>query len=91
MLQEFRNRVGKPVRVHSMYRSPAYNECIGGAKKSQHKEFRAADLSVAGMKTSDLRKIMEKIRSDGVFRGGIGTYNTFIHVDTRGENANWTG
>lgn len=91
VLQEFRNRVGKAVRVHSMYRSPAYNDCIGGAKKSQHKEFRAADISVAGMKPSELRKIMEKIRKDGVFRGGIGTYKTFIHVDTRGENANWTG
>ena len=40
---------------------------------------------------TEVERLMEKIRSDGVFRGGIGTYNTFVHVDTRGENANWTG
>ena len=23
------------------------------------------------------------------FRGGVGIYNTFVHIDTRGRNANW--
>ena len=23
------------------------------------------------------------------FRGGVKLYNTFIHIDTRGENVNW--
>ena len=91
VLQEFRNRVGASVRVHSMYRSPEYNDCVGGKPGSQHKQFRAADISVRTGSPSKWRDILRKIRDDGVFKGGIGTYRTFVHVDTRGRNANWTG
>jgi hypothetical protein len=27
--------------------------------------------------------------SDPKFMGGIGKYNTFVHIDTRGREANW--
>ncbi len=29
------------------------------------------------------------IRSEGKFRGGVGLYPEFVHVDTRGRNADW--
>lgn len=91
VLQEFRNRVGASVRIHSMYRSPEYNACVGGKPGSQHKQFRAADLSVSTGLPSSWRDILRKMRSEGIFSGGIGTYRTFVHVDTRGTNANWNG
>lgn len=91
VLQEFRNRVGGAVNIHSMYRSPAYNTCIGGVSSSQHMEFRAADLSCSVGKPRDWKRILEKMRAEGRFKGGIGIYNSFVHVDTRGVNANWAG
>jgi len=31
----------------------------------------------------------KKMREEGLFRGGLGLYKTFIHLDTRGRNATW--
>ncbi len=91
-LQAFRDEIGAPVSVLGMYRAPEYNTCVGGATKSQHLEFRAADIRVPSVgKPSDWRKALLKLRSAGVFRGGVGLYGSFVHVDTRGENADWTG
>ncbi|MFQ5624821.1 MAG: YcbK family protein [Paracoccaceae bacterium] len=92
VLQAFRGAVGAPVRITNVYRSPAYNDCVGGKPGSQHKEFRAADIFVPGAgNPRQWRDILRKLRREGVFRGGIGTYGSFVHVDTRGVNADWTG
>ena len=29
------------------------------------------------------------MRSEGIFKGGIGRHKTFIHLDVRGSNADW--
>lgn len=92
VLQAFRNDIGSAVRILSCYRSPDYNSCVGGASMSQHKEFRAADIVVpAGGTPTKWRDTLIRLRDQGLFRGGIGTYGSFVHVDTRGENANWAG
>jgi len=90
LLQHIRTTFGAPVRISSCYRSPAYNECIGGVSGSQHMQFTAADITIVdgGTALSWHKKIL-KMQNDGVFRGGLGKYNTFVHVDVRGENANW--
>ena len=31
------------------------------------------------------------MRADKLFQGGIGLYANFVHIDTRGWNADWTG
>ena len=36
-------------------------------------------------------EVARRLRNERFFRGGIGLYPTFIHVDTRGYNANWRG
>lgn len=84
---EARIRLGKPLRVLSGYRSPAYNRRIGGARASQHMRFTALDLGTD--KPALLYKILLDMRRDGKFKGGLGMYPTFVHVDTRGTNANW--
>lgn len=91
LLESIRKMVGRPVRLNSVYRSPAYNAAIGGAKHSQHKEFRAADLTVDGMKPKDVAHIVHAMRNNGAFAGGVGTYRNFVHIDTRGHNATWRG
>ena len=36
VLEQIRTHFGKPVKINSAYRTPAYNISIGGSSKSQH-------------------------------------------------------
>jgi uncharacterized protein YcbK (DUF882 family) len=85
---EARHRLGKPLRINSAYRSPAYNRAISGAIASIHVRGGALDLSGS---PATLHKILTQMRAEGLFRGGIGRYKTFTHVDVRGKNADWNG
>jgi lysozyme len=84
-----RHKHGKPIKIASAYRSPKYNKAIGGATKSQHVQFNALDLKTSAPKT--LHKILLDMRNKGEFKGGLGLYKTFVHIDTRGNNADWRG
>jgi len=77
------------VRITSSYRSPEYNRAVGGAPLSQHKRFNAADLQCDGVTPHEVFKILEAWRWQGKFKGGLGQYPTFVHIDTRGSNATW--
>lgn len=91
-LQVLRDHIGKPIRVISGYRSPKYNRRIGGAKKSQHMFAKAADIKVKGMHPDEVREvILDLIKSGKMAKGGVGRYTTFVHYDTRGWNARWSG
>ena len=85
---EARHRLSRPLRINSAYRSPAYNRAISGASKSVHVQGGALDLSGS---PATLHKILTQMRREGLFRGGIGRYRTFVHVDVRGKNADWQG
>ncbi|WP_425039056.1 D-Ala-D-Ala carboxypeptidase family metallohydrolase [Primorskyibacter sp. S187A] len=90
VLDILRGRIDAPIRTISVYRSPAYNVAIGGAKKSQHTMFRAVDFVAQGNSTPlDWANTLRSMRAEGLFLGGIGTYSTFVHIDTRGFNADW--
>ena len=91
-LQVLREEVGKPVRVISGYRSPKYNRKIKGAKRSQHMLAKAADIKISGMTPQEIKDLIEKLIKDKKMKkGGVGLYRTFVHYDTRGWNARWTG
>jgi hypothetical protein len=90
VLDELRFRLGVPIVLNSVYRSPEYNAATGGVSNSQHVAFKAADFVVRSASTpSDWAAVLKQMRTEGLFRGGIGVYNTFVHVDTRSENADW--
>ncbi len=90
ILDELRERLDAPIILSSVYRSPMYNAAIGGVPDSQHTAFCAADFVVRSASSpSDWAAVLKQLRADGLFRGGIGVYNTFVHVDTRGENLDW--
>jgi len=53
-------------------------------------ENRALDLVFAGG-PAEAAETAKELREEGFFRGGIGTYTSFVHIDTRGRNATWEG
>ncbi|NEH49585.1 DUF882 domain-containing protein [Rhizobium leguminosarum] len=94
VIAQFRSALpsGHRVIFNSVYRSPAYNKQIGGAKSSQHMRFNAIDFRVEGANPgspAQWAKMLRAMRAAGVFRGGVGLYNTFVHLDTRGSNVDF--
>jgi lysozyme len=87
VLQEARNRLGKPIRITSAYRDAAYNRKIGGVANSTHVKFNALDLVTD--KPAALYLLLLDLRREGAFRGGLGLYRSFVHLDSRGHNATW--
>ena len=93
-LQIIRDHFQKPVTIISGYRSPARNEAVGGAKKSQHMEAKAADIKIAGVPTEEVYNRIDKLISQGkIKQGGLGKYikSGFVHYDVRGTKARWEG
>ena len=91
-LQVLRDHVGKPIVIISGYRSPKYNRRIGGARKSQHMQAKAADIKIGGMSPKEVMATIVKLIKEGKMQpGGIGLYTTFTHYDIRGWNARWYG
>ncbi len=82
--------LGQPVKnVASAYRSPAYNSrCPGAKARSWHLQNFALDLQFKASPSS-VASAARHIRSEGLFKGGIGRYSTFVHIDTRGHNVDW--
>jgi len=99
VVDEIRHQAGAPITLTSAYRSPAYNRAVGGESASFHMKNQATDIQCASLSARALWKIAvglrgKKFRLPGnggsfVFKGGIGQYPSFVHVDTRGYNANW--
>ncbi len=91
LLERVREEFG-PTVIVSAYRSPAYNESIeDSAKDSLHMHNKAVDFKCATGSPRIWAAYLEKLRREGAFKGGIGVYDTFVHVDTRGYNADWVG
>ncbi|MFP6864554.1 MAG: D-Ala-D-Ala carboxypeptidase family metallohydrolase [Roseibacillus sp.] len=87
---EIRDRLELPLcRITSGYRTPNYNAVIPGAVRgSYHTRNQALDL-IYFCTTRKAYDMAVKLRQEGFFRGGIGLYPTFIHLDTRGYAATW--
>ncbi len=89
IVDDLREHFGRPIVILSSYRSPAYNKAVGGASASIHMKFNALDIAVAGVSPSTVFKTLRTWRTCGRFTGGLGLYETFVHIDTRGYNATW--
>ncbi len=99
ILDALRAEFGAPIIMTSTYRSPEYNSAIGGVPRSVHMKFQAVDFQctagspdewAAKLKSWRGRKFAQPGKQSAFeFRGGVGIYSGFVHVDTRGYNANW--
>ena len=82
--------LGQPVaNVTSAYRSPGYNSrCPGAKPRSWHMQNFALDLQFKAS-PSTVASVAREVREQGFFKGGIGRYSSFVHIDTRGNNVDW--
>jgi uncharacterized protein YcbK (DUF882 family) len=92
-LQKIREYAGKPIRINSAYRSESHNKAIGGVKTSQHILGKAADITIDTFTPDEVVSIIENMLTNemlgGFYIGGLGSYNTFTHVDIRENKARW--
>lgn len=84
-LQVIRDVIGEPIHINSAYRHKEYNSAIGGSTRSQHILAKAADLRVGeGFSSGILYDvIMELIKNNEIYNGGVGLYSSFVHYDVR--------
>ena len=90
VIDSLSNRLDHNVsEVVSVYRSPAYNaRCNGAKSNSYHLRNNAIDIRF-DCPPGKVAAMARAMRSTGLFRGGVGRYGSFTHVDTRGNNADW--
>lgn len=79
-----------PVKeIVSAYRNPAYNARCNGAKShSWHQANVAVDVQF-DTSARNVTSAARSLRDRGLFKGGVGSYSSFTHIDTRGQNVNW--
>jgi len=80
-LQSLANKMEKNLRINSGYRNEEVNRRVEGHPQSDHMDRIAADISTRGF-TINEKKNMLQLALDLGFEG-IGTYNTFIHLDIK--------
>lgn len=88
LLQKIRNHFNKPVTINSAYRTHSHNKKVGGEKTSQHLYGIAADIVVRDVSPQRVAEYADDILCDS---GGIGVYDTFVHVDVRKNKSRWKG
>lgn len=81
ILEAIRVHFGRPVTITSGYRTVSYNASLkNSSKKSQHCNGLAADIQVEGHTPLEVYDYACSLLGD---HGGVGIYNTFVHVDVR--------
>ena len=89
-LQVLRDAVGR-LDLTNAYRCKEHNADVGGAVNSQHVKGKAADIKSSTIEPWDMATTVDDLMKTEKFKlGGIGIYNTFTHVDTRGSRARWS-
>jgi uncharacterized protein YcbK (DUF882 family) len=89
-LQVIRDKIGKPIKINSGYRSPEHNKSVGGVKNSMHVKGKAADITIEGLTPNQIAAVIFMlIEQKKIKQGGVGIYPNFVHYDIRGTKARW--
>lgn len=81
-LQKLREDLNSPIHITSAYRCESHNAAVGGSKNSRHKVGDATDIQVSDMDPLEVQDACEHF-------DGLGRYDTFTHIDSRGYKARW--
>lgn len=85
ILENIRVHFGKPVHINSGYRTVSYNASLkNSSKKSQHCNGLAADIRVEGVSPDRVADYADQLLGE---HGGVGIYDTFVHVDVRAKKS----
>lgn len=93
LLEVVRAHFKAPVNITSGPRCTKHNKDCGGAKNSQHlitsnlQDVTAVDIRVQGVEHKVVYNFLVQLPYANLL--GVGSYNTFTHVDTRGTKARW--
>ena len=94
LLEIIRAHFGKPVKINSMCRCTKHNRAVGSkTDMSRHVcdndafEPDAADIVVKGVDPLEVYKFVVQLPYANLL--GVGKYNSFTHIDTRGYKARW--
>ena len=89
LLEAIRQRIGRPLRISSGYRTVSYNATVkGSSKTSKHCMGLAADIKADSIEPQQLYNIACELLGD---HGGVGLYSWGVHVDVRSEKSRWNG
>ena len=88
LVQLIRDRYGLPIVINSGYRSPSWNAKVGGASNSFHIKGLACDIRPTNDDADKLERLASICLSTNTI-GGVGLYDTFVHIDARGTKARW--
>ncbi len=81
ILENVRNHFESAIIINSAYRTPEWNNKVGGTKNSYHIKGMAADIRVKGHTSKEVAEyIAYKLMPDW---GGVIRYTNFVHVDVR--------
>lgn len=78
-LEAIRNHFNSPVIINSGYRTPSWNNKVGGASNSYHCKGMAADIKVKGHTSKEVAEYASRIMEEG----GVIRYTNFVHIDVR--------
>jgi len=78
-MQSLRDRIGSQIIVHCVNRCPDHNRHIGGEQNSRHLYGQACDFHAKHLTIPELHAFV--LSSEDILTGGIGIYDTFVHVD----------
>lgn len=87
VLEYVRKAFNSPVSITSGRRCVDHNRAVGGVSKSQHLNGTAADIVVADRDTRHVFQLL--LNHPNAEQMGLGIYNQFVHVDTRGYKVRW--
>lgn len=83
-VEQLRQAIDIPIIITSAYRCSHHNLDVGGKPGSYHLVGKATDLK---LKDDQIHKYIDLLD----LSDGMGTYGTFIHIDSRGYKARWRG
>lgn len=82
-LEKLRRFFNRKITITSGFRCAEYNKVVGGVLDSQHTLGTATDIQI-----KDATPWEVYTAAIGIF-DGVGVYDTFVHVDSRSEEARW--